>query len=157
MPSVLLALDAEFVVRGSSGTMRTVHADRFFRGLFEPDLVSNEVLAEIRLPKTSGRGWSYVKFQRRAQDWAMVGVPVLAGDEARPAVSLTNMGDRPLRATGVEETLAGGADPAAASQRAAEGTSPPSDTFASAECRKELAKILVRRALEEAMSRSLRL
>jgi len=62
------------------------------------------------------------------------------------------MSDRPMRATGVEEALAGGADPAAASARAAEGTSPPSDAFASAEYRQELVKVITRRALEEAMS-----
>jgi carbon-monoxide dehydrogenase medium subunit len=111
------------------------------------------VLAEIRVPKTTGRGWSYLKFHRRAQDWAMVGVAALAGDGAGPAIALTNMGERPLRAAGVEQALAGGADPATAAQRADEGTSPPSDTFGSAEYRKELSKVLVRRALEEAMSR----
>jgi aerobic carbon-monoxide dehydrogenase medium subunit len=157
MPSVLRALDAELVVRASGGTTRTVAAGDFFKGLFEPDLAPNEVLTEIRVPKTAGRGWSYLKFHRRAQDWAVVGVAALAGDGVGPAVALTNMGDRPLRASGVEEALASGADPASAAQRAAEGTSPPSDTFASDEYRKELSKVLVRRALEEAMSRQLRL
>ncbi len=152
MPSVLLALGAELAVRGAGGATRTVPAADFFRGLFEPDLASDEVLTEIRVPKTLGRGWSYLKFHRRAQDWALVGVAALTGNGG-PAVALTNMGDRPLRATGVEEALAGGADPAAASGRAAEGTSPPSDTFASAEYRHELVKVLVRRALEEAMAR----
>jgi carbon-monoxide dehydrogenase medium subunit len=63
------------------------------------------------------------------------------------------MADRPVRAKGVEEELGSGADPAAASQRAAEGTSPPTDAFASAEYRQELVKVLVRRALEEAQAR----
>jgi carbon-monoxide dehydrogenase medium subunit len=153
MPAVLLALDAELVVRGPNGSSRTARAGDFFKGLFEPDLAANEVLAEIRVGKTTGRGWSYIKFHRRAQDWALVGVAALAGDGAGPAVALTNMGERPLRASGVEEALAGGADPAAAAQRADEGTSPPTDTFGSAEYRRELSKVLVRRALEEAMSR----
>lgn len=152
MPSVLVALGAELVVRGPNGASRTVPAAEFFRGLFEPDLASNEVLTEIRVPTTTGRGWSYLKFHRRAQDWALVGVAALTGDGG-PAVALTNMADRPMRAAGVEEALAEGADPATASQRAAEGTSPPSDSFASAEYRQELVKVLVRRALEEAMSR----
>jgi len=153
MPTVLLALGADLTIRGPKGKSRTVTAADFFKGLFQPDLASNEVLAEIRVPKTTSRGWSYLKFHRRAQDWAMVGVAALAGDGAGPAVALTNMGERPLRASGVEEALAGGADPATAAQRADEGTSPPSDTFGSAEYRKELSKVLVRRALEEAMSR----
>lgn len=153
MPSVLLALDAEMVVRGPDGNVRSVPAGGFFRGLFEPDLAANEVLTEIRVPTSAGRGWSYLKFHRRAQDWALVGVAALAQDGAGPAVALTNMGDRPLRAAGVEEELAGGADPAMAAQRAAEGTSPPTDAFASAEYRRELVKVLVRRALEEAQAR----
>ena len=153
MPTVLLALGAELVVLGPKGTSRRVTAADFFKGLFQPDLASNEVLSEIRVPKTTGRGWSYLKFHRRAQDWAMVGVAALAGNGIGPAVALTNMGERPLRAAGVEEALAGGADPATAAERADEGTSPPSDTFGSAEYRRELSKVLVRRALEEAMSR----
>ena len=153
MPSVLLALDAEMVIRGAGGASRTVPASGFFKGLFEPDLATNEVLTEIRVPKTAGRGWSYLKFHRRAQDWALVGVAALAQNGAGPSVALTNMADRPVRATGVEEALAGGADPAAASERAAEGTSPPTDAFASAEYRGELVKVLVRRAIEEAEAR----
>ena len=152
MPTVLVALGAEMVVRGSGG-VRNVAAGEFFKGLFEPDLATDEVLTEIRVPKTAGRGWSYLKFHRRAQDWALVGVAALAQNGSGPAVALTNMADRPVRATGVEEELAGGADPASASQRAAEGTSPPTDAFASAGYRQELVKVLVRRALEEAQSR----
>jgi carbon-monoxide dehydrogenase medium subunit len=152
MPSVLVALDAEMVVRGPGG-VRSVGAGGFFKGLFEPDLATDEVLTEIRVPKTTGRGWSYLKFHRRAQDWALVGVAALAQNGSGPSVALTNMADRPVRAAGVEEELAGGADPAVASQRAAEGTSPPTDAFASAEYRLELVKVLVRRALEEAQAR----
>ncbi|HEX6332088.1 MAG TPA: xanthine dehydrogenase family protein subunit M [Actinomycetota bacterium] len=153
MPSVLVALDAELVVRGPNGASRTVRARDFFTGLFEPDLEHNEVLAEIRVPKTAGRGWSYLKFHRRAQDWALVGVAALAGNGSGAAVALTNMADRPIRASGVEEALAGGADVATAAERAPEGTSPPSDAFASADYRRELSKVLVRRAVEEAQAR----
>jgi aerobic carbon-monoxide dehydrogenase medium subunit len=154
MPSVLVALDAEMIVRGPHGASRTVAATDFFKGLFEPDLAHNEILTEIRVPKTGGRGWSYVKFHRRSQDWALVGVAALAANGGPPAVALTNMADRPIRAAGVEEALAGGADPAAAGERAAEGTSPPTDAFGSAEYRQEVVKVLVRRAIEEARSRS---
>jgi aerobic carbon-monoxide dehydrogenase medium subunit len=152
MPSVLVALDAEMVVRGPGG-VRNVPATQFFKGLFEPDLAHDEVLTEIRVPKTQDRGWSYVKFHRRAQDWALVGVAMLAQNGSGPSISLTNMADRPLRAAGVEEALAGGSDPAAAAERAAEGSSPPTDAFGSSEYRQELAKVLVRRAIEEAQSR----
>jgi len=114
------------------------------------------VLTEIRVPKLgTGAGWSYQKFHRRAQDWAMVGVAALvqrANGSSKAAVAFTNMGETPLRASAVEQAVSGGADPAEASQQAAVGTNPPSDTFATADYRRELAKVLTRRALEEALA-----
>ena len=153
LPSVLLALGATVRAVGPDGAVRDVAATDFFKGLFEPDLAPNEVLTEIRVPRMPGRGWSYLKFRRRAMDWALVGVAALAPNGAPAAVALTNTGDRPLRAAGVEDALAGGADAATAAARADEGTSPPSDTFGSAEYRRELVKVLVRRALDEALAR----
>jgi carbon-monoxide dehydrogenase medium subunit len=148
LPSVLLALDADFVAQGPNGS-RTIVAGDFFRSLFETALEPNEVLTEIRVPKTTA-GWSYLKFQRRAQDWAVVGVAAVRSNGG-VHVGLTNMGLTPMRAAGVEAALANGADPTAAATRADEGTAPPSDAFGSEEYRRELAKVLVRRALEEAM------
>jgi carbon-monoxide dehydrogenase medium subunit len=153
MPAVLVALDASLVVRGPGGGSRTVSADAFFRGLFEPDLAPNEVLTEIRVPMTTGLGWSFIKFHRRAQDWALVGVAAVGRADAGASVALANMGSRPLRATGVEEALGQGADPTTAAARADEGTSPPSDVFGTDGYRRELAKVLVRRALEEVGAR----
>ncbi len=152
LPTVMVALGAEMVVRGPAGSVRSVPAGAFFRGSFEPDLAPNEVLAEVRVPTTVGRGWSYLKFRRRAQDWALVAVAVVGGGQAA-TVALTNMADRPIRADGVEQELRGGAGPGEAAERAPEDTSPPEDSFASAEYRRELSKVLVRRALEEASTR----
>ena len=149
VPTVMVALGAEMVVAGPGGETRNVGAADFFKGLFTPDLETNELLTEVRIPRTSG-GWSYLKFHRRAIDWAVVGVAAVQ-QNGSASVVLTNMGETPIRAAGVEEALTGGADPATASQRADEGTAPPSDAFGSAEYRRELSKVLVRRALEEAM------
>ena len=66
---------------GPGGGSRTIAASEFFKGLFEADLAEDEVLAEIRVPRTSGRGWSYVKYHRRAQDWALVGVAAVEGSD----------------------------------------------------------------------------
>jgi aerobic carbon-monoxide dehydrogenase medium subunit len=151
MPSVLLALDAEVVVRNRDGD-RTVQASDFFKGLFEVDLSPQEMITEIRVPRLKGAGWSYQKFHHRAQDWAVVGVAAVASNGGAN-VALTTMGETPLRARAVEDALSSGSDPAAAADRADEGTSPPSDPFGSAEYRRSLAKVLVRRALEEALSR----
>ena len=146
LPTVLLALDAELVVRGPGGE-RTIPAGEFFTGFLETALGPQEILTEIRVAKATG-GWSYQKFHRRAQDWATVGVAVVSNGAT--SVAFTNMAPTPLRARGVEEALAGGADAETAAERAAEGTSPPSDPNGSAEYRQHLARVLVRRALEEA-------
>ena len=109
--------------------------------------------------RSGGAGWSYQKFHRRAIDWAIVGVAAVVersdGQIGSARVGLTNMGMTPLRASAVEEALAGGSVDAvaAAAEHAPEGTSPISDTNASAEYRGELSKVLVRRALEEALAR----
>ena len=157
VPTVLLALDAQLVLRGAGGE-RIVPANGFFRSAFETELGPEEILTEIRVPRTAGSGWSYVKFHPRAQDWAIVGVAALVeradGGVGRAAVALTNMGPTPLRAGAVEEALARGDEPGAAAEAAAEGTSPVDDPFASAEYRRYLAGVLVRRALEEALARA---
>ena len=159
LPAVLLALDAELAVRGPGGE-QTVPAAQFFRGLFETALGPQDVLTEIRVPKLgASRGWSYLKFNRRAQDWATVGVAAVVkrdnGTIAEAAVALTNMGLTPLRATAAEEALTGSSadDVAAGAEKADEGANPPSDTNASGDFRRQLARVLTRRALEEALSR----
>jgi carbon-monoxide dehydrogenase medium subunit len=151
LPAVLLALDAEIDVAGAGG-VRTVAAADFFRGVFTTAAGAHELVTEIRVPKLTGdHGWSYLKFRRRAQDWATVGVAVVAkrsnGGFESAAIGLVNMGTTPLRAQAAEQALVAGADPGAV---AAEGTDPPSDTQASAEFRRHLAGVLVRRAVEEA-------
>jgi carbon-monoxide dehydrogenase medium subunit len=75
------------------------------------------------------------------------------GGIGRAAISLTSMGETPLRARAVEEALASGADPSSAAQEANQGTSPISDPLGSAEYRSGIAPALTRRAIEEALSR----
>ena len=146
LPAVLLALDADFVMRGPAGE-RTVAASDFFTGFLETALAPDEVLTEIRVPKTGPDAFSYQKFNRRAQDWAIVGaVAVRAAGTTR--VGLVNMGATPLRARAVEAALASGASPADAAQAAAEDTEASSDGNGSTEYREHLARVLTRRALE---------
>jgi len=146
LPAALLALDATFVARGPGGE-RTIAAGEFFQGFLETALADDELLTEIRVPKVAG-GWDYQKFNRRAQDWAIVGALAVRNGSTR--VALVNMGSTPLRATAVEVALAGGASAAEAAELAAEGTEAPSDLNGSVEYREHLARVLVRRALEAA-------
>jgi carbon-monoxide dehydrogenase medium subunit len=150
LPTVLVALQATFVIKGAGGTERAVPAGGFFQGLFTADLAPTDVLTEIRVPLMSG-GWSFIKFTRRAQDWALVGVAAVAGSDG-VTIALANMGQTPIRATAVEERLTAGDAPALAALVADEGTAPPSDSFADAGYRRELAKVLVGRALTEALA-----
>ena len=149
MPGVLLTLDAEFVAVGPGGERR-IPASEFFTGVFETALGEQDVLTEIRVPPTSG-GWAYLKFARRKQDWATVAVAAVASNGGAK-VGLVSMGGTPLRAKGVEEAIAGGADPAAAAEKADEGTEPSSDVAGSADYRRHLARVLTRRALEQALA-----
>jgi len=151
LPTAILALGGDLVARGPVGD-RTIAATEFFTGVFQTALAPDEVLIEIRVPKL-GAGWSYTKLSRRAQDWATVAVAVVAQNGAGTAVALTNMGATPLRASATEEALAGGASSADAAALAAEGTEPSSDHAASADFRRHLARVLTRRALEEATGR----
>ena len=148
LPAVVLALDATLVSRGPSGT-REIAAGDFFQSLFETVLEPGELLTEVRIPKPGNRGWAFQKFTKRAIDWAIVGVAVQGGN-----VALVNMGQTPVRASGVEQALAGGAGPRDAAAHAAEQTSPPTDINADSGYREHLARVLVGRALEEAAARA---
>lgn len=159
LPSTLLALDASFQVKGPNGE-RNVAIGDFFKDYLMSDLGEDEILTEVRVPKLSaGTGWSYQKFTRRAMDWAVVGVAAVVeksnGSIGTARIGLTNMGSTPLRATVAESALSG-ADPgsvAEASNSADEGTTPSSDIAASDEYRRHLARVLTKRAVEEALSR----
>jgi carbon-monoxide dehydrogenase medium subunit len=143
--TVLLTLDADVVAVGPDGE-RTIALADFFVGRFQSALGPREVLTELRLPATPTA--TYLKFTRRSHDWATVGVAAARLD-GRVQVGLTAMGMTPLRATAVEEALAGGASAAEAAGRVAEGTAPSSDSSASGEYRTQLAHVLVRRALDQ--------
>lgn len=154
LPAPALALGAEFVVAGPGGR-RTVPASGFFVDLFTTALDEGELLVEVRVPKHTGWGAHYEKFNVVAQAWSIVGVAaavrVEAGTVAEARVALTNMGLVPIRATAVEQALVGQPATAetvrAAAAHAAEGTSPMGDANADEDYRRHLATVLTRRAV----------
>jgi carbon-monoxide dehydrogenase medium subunit len=153
----VVALDAELVIAGPGGR-RMVPAVEFFVDLFTTVVGPDEVLLEVRIPKKTGWGAHYEKFNRVAQAWSIVGVAAAVRIEgsaiADARVALTNMAATPVRAFGVEEALVGQpADTAtirAAAQYAAEGTHPSSDGNADADYREHLARVLTGRAVAAA-------
>ena len=157
LPAVAVALDAFFVIAGATGR-RTVGAADFFEGVFSTAVGEDELLVEIRVPKYTGWGAHYEKFHRTAQAWATVAVAATVqrsnGSIGSARVALTNMGPTPVRATRLEEALAGCAADAAAIRAAcavaAQGASPADDLTASADYRRHLVRVLAARAVAAA-------
>jgi carbon-monoxide dehydrogenase medium subunit len=148
LPATTLALGATYVAQGPNGT-REIPAAEFYQSFLTSALEADELLTEIRVPKMNGAGWSFQKFNRRAQDWAIVGVAAWRrnGDSG---VALVNMGSTPILASSVSSALAGGASIEDAAAQAAAEADPQADLNASVEYRVHLAKVLTRRALTEA-------
>jgi aerobic carbon-monoxide dehydrogenase medium subunit len=160
LPAVMLVCEASVTLQGAGGQQRTVSAGDLFQDYLETAVEPTEVLTEVRMPAYDGWGYSYQKFNRRSEDWAMVAVCALvrkSGDSIEDVrVGLTNMASVPLRAGAVEDALRGQAataeNIARASEQAAEGTDPPADLNASSEYKRHLARVLTRRAIEAAAS-----
>jgi carbon-monoxide dehydrogenase medium subunit len=144
LPTALLALDGAVVAQGPDGR-RTVPLSDFFLGFFETALEPNEMVVELRVPRTGTAGWGYEKFTRRANDWPIVAVAAVDG-----RVALANMAGTVVRAAATEAALARGASIAEAAELADEGTSPVADMHADEDYRRHLARLLTRRALEKA-------
>jgi aerobic carbon-monoxide dehydrogenase medium subunit len=158
LPAVLVVCDGEVAVRGTGGDREIAAAD-LFEDYLTTSLAQDEVITSIRLPALDGYGVGYEKFIRRAEDWTMVGVAAVVkkaedGSCADVRIGLTHMGTTPVRATTTEDALRGGpldaGAIAAAAEHAAEGTDPPGDLNATPEYKRHLARVLTRRALEEA-------
>ena len=158
LPAVLLAAEGSVTIQGAGGAQRSVSADDLFVDYLTTAIQDGEVLTEVHVPALDGYGFGYAKFNRRAEDWAMVAVCALVkaqdGVCSDVRVGLTNMGGRPLRARAVEDALRGQplspeAITSAASQ-ADSGTEPAGDLNASADYKRHLSRVMCRRALGEA-------
>ena len=150
LPATTLALGATYVAQGPNGSREIAAAD-FYEGFLTSTLAPDELLTEIRVPKMNGAGWSFQKFNRRAQDWAIVGVAAWRRND-ESGVALVNMGSTPILASSVSAALSGGASIEDAAQQATAEADPQADLNASIEYRQHLARVLVRRALTEASS-----
>lgn len=153
LPAALLALGGSVVARSAARGDREIPATELFTGFLESSLEPDELLVEVRVPAVPDAGWSYQKFNRRALDWAIVGVAAVSRNGSS-GVGLVNMGPTPLLAAGVASAWSGGASPAEAAAHVAEGTEPGADINATVEYRTHLAEVLTRRALGEAEARS---
>ena len=164
LPTVLAALSATCVIVGSGGARRVGVAE-FFQGLMTTALEEGELLTAVELPVADARqGSAYAKFVHPASRYAVIGaaalVTVTDGLVASAAVAVGGLVPAPVRATSVEQALIGQARSdqsiatAAAAVEADLGDDLLGDIFASAEYRKAVAHVYVRRALSAAAARA---
>ena len=159
-PSAALALGATMVA-ASSGGVREIAASDFFVDTLTTALEPGEILTEIRIPKQGGAS-AYEKLGRRGghTDYAVAGAAVWLdvsnGAVSSARVALTGVGAKPTLAEGVAEALIGtdGSDAAiaAAAERALEGVTVLDDLFGTVEYKAHLAKVMARRALQQAVA-----
>jgi carbon-monoxide dehydrogenase medium subunit len=142
-PTIALMLDAEIVTN-----RRTIAAKDFFKDLFTTPLAEDEIVTEVVFPVANGPH-KYIKFRRRLFDWAIVGAAAQKMDDGW-RIGLTNVGSTPVRAKAVEDALQKGAKPEEAAEHASDGLDPSGDLRASPEYKKHLARVLTKRAIQQA-------
>ena len=168
MPAVLLALEAEVVARSARHGERTIPIGDFFEGAFSTALAPDELVTEIRVPSPSGSyGSAYRMLEQPASGFAIAGVAVVVGrsgangsadgevDDVRIAV--TGVGEKPYRATSVEDALRGTKLGSAAIGNAVgsitDSVAVQGDIHADVAYRTAMAGVMARRALEAARER----
>jgi carbon-monoxide dehydrogenase medium subunit len=162
VPATVLALDAELKAAGPS-KLRVIKAKDFFQDVFTTSLRKNEILVEVRVPVLPPRsGGAYLKLERGAGDMATVGVAAVvtldkAGAFKDVRIGLAGVGSTPMRATKAEDALKG-KEPSEgaieeAGEIAGEASRPSSDMRGSAEYKREMVKVYVRRAIGQSLSR----
>jgi carbon-monoxide dehydrogenase medium subunit len=156
--SVMIASDAVFVAQSTRGE-RTMRAREFFQGPFTTALASDEILVEIRIPLAQGRVFgTYSKLERKIGDFATVGVAVCLdmddGMVRTGGIGLTAVGATNLEATEAEEALQGrrldGETIEAVARLSADAADPTADLRGSADYKRDVVRVYVRRALQQA-------
>lgn len=158
--SVMLALGGEVVARSAGGERRIAITD-FFDGPFTTVLRPDELAVEARIPDPGKRAFgTYLKLERKVGDFATVGVAVFVATERgvvrRAGIALTGVGATNIKAVAAEEALVGAkltdASIANAARLAAEAAEPQTDVRGSAEYKRDVVRVFVRRGLTEATS-----
>jgi carbon-monoxide dehydrogenase medium subunit len=155
LPPLLVAVDATFTVLGQGGE-RVVSADEFFLGVYMTAVGEGELLTKISVPpsKGAGDGFSGVTIGRHGT-YVVDAAATVSGEGAR--VVLGCVAAVPVRASALEERLAGGDFSEETVKKAAEGLGasldPPSDVHGSADYRRHLAEIAAVRAVLQAAGR----
>jgi aerobic carbon-monoxide dehydrogenase medium subunit len=160
LPAAFVALGADIVARGPQGE-RTIAVEDLPVGPFETVLEPDEILTEARVPRAP-QGSSYFKVERRAGDYAAAAVGValwMSGERLEDVrIGMCGVGPTTLRARGAEEVLEGQRPDAElygrAGERAAEECDPTHDARGTPEYKRDLVRVLVGRAMEQAVGRA---
>lgn len=157
--AVMLAMGATVVLR-SSGGEREVGISDFLVDTFTTSARPDEILTEVRVPAPKGStGGAYLKQERKVGDFATVAVAVHLemddGTIGRAGIGLTAVGPKNIQAVEAEQALAG-AEPteeafAEAGRLAAQAAQPISDVRGSAEYKRHIVDVYVRRGLAKAL------
>ena len=160
--SVMLALQASVVLRSGRGE-REMPISEFLEDTFPTALEPDEILTEVRVPQPAGSsGGTYLKMERKVGDFATVAaalhLSLSNGTIERAGIGLTAVGSKNLQATDAEASLAG-AEPteaafAEAGRLAAEASSPVTDVRGSAEYKRHIVDVYVRRGLATALEKA---
>ncbi|MDG6933940.1 MAG: xanthine dehydrogenase family protein subunit M [Nitrososphaerota archaeon] len=161
-PAVVLALDAELEAKGT--VERVIRSKDFFKGPFETALSQAEILTEVRfrIPPAKS-GYSYTKFERKAGDFATVGVATQLemgedGTVSKARIALTAAGPAPFRAEEAEKLITGQRPTAELVEKAAKAASdasdPAPDLRGSAEYKKDMARVFTKRSIRSALERA---
>jgi carbon-monoxide dehydrogenase medium subunit len=164
LPSVLVALGAEFIAKGPKGE-RTISAANFFEDLMTTTLGEDELLTEIRFQVPQGKvGSAYEKLANKASHYSVVGAAAIVtladdGTVQECSIAFSGVSAKPIKATAVENALKGKSPTAEAiaeaAGHAAEGIDYAlSDIHASDEYRLAMTKVFAKRALTKAVERA---
>jgi len=161
MPAVMLALDATFNLRSKRGR-RSIKAREFFQGPFATALADDELLIDVVLPPLPrGAGTAYASQDQAASGYALAGVAAVVARSRRTVkhavAAMTGVGDVARLVASVDQLVGTKAEPdvlARVAAAALDGVEVAGDIHAPAPYRRHLAMVVVRRALETALSRA---
>jgi len=161
LPPLAVALGATMTIRSSEGE-RTVTADEFFEGVFLTAAAPGEVLTRLSVPSRQlGEGDAFASLTVGKDGTGIVNVAAsvrLNGQIEQARVAIGCVGATPVRATRLEQALAGAngdeGEVRAAAKGLGDALDPPSDVHASADYRRHLAEVLAVRATLQAIERA---
>jgi carbon-monoxide dehydrogenase medium subunit len=155
LPACMVALDATLVLLGAGGSERRVRSGDFFLGLFETALRPFEMIVAVEVPKRPAGGCQrLIELSRRSGDYALAGVAACAADTAlsNARIVFFGVGERAVLAAGASRAASEGADEAALHDALMEDIDPVSDMNGTAEFKRHLAGVLLRRVLADLRS-----